>query len=229
MTEKFDAYDKTYRDEVEQSIAFAGVGLDVFTEAKAHALLRLIRDRIGDPGAVRALDVGCGTGETDRYLAHEIGELHGVDVSEGAVAQARSANPDVLYRTYDGERLPYGDGEFDLAFAICVVHHVAPDRWASFVQELVRVVRPGGIVSVIEHNPFNPLTRLAVARCAFDDDAVLLRAGTTRRLLADAGATGVDVRYILFHPFRNAALRAAESPLRRVPLGAQYVAAGVVR
>lgn len=229
MTRKFDAYDETYRDEVEKSIAFAGVGLDVFTEAKAHALLRLIRERLGDPRDVRALDVGCGPGETDRYLAPEVGELHGVDVSAGVVERARAVNPGVAYRTYDGERLPYDDDEFDLAFAICVVHHVRPDRWPSFADELVRVVRPGGVVSVIEHNPLNPLTRLAVARCAFDDDAVLLHAGTTRRLLAGAGATDVDVRYILFHPFRNAALRAAESPLRRVPLGAQYVAAGVVR
>ena len=51
-----------------------------------------------------------------------------------------------------------------------------------------RVVRPGGLVCVIEHNPLNPLTRsLAVSRCEFDSDAVLLGASTTRKLMAAGG------------------------------------------
>ena len=48
---------------------------------------------------------------------------------------------------------------------------------AGFVADMVRVTRPGGLVCVIEHNPLNPLTRLAVNRCPFDADAVLLRSG----------------------------------------------------
>jgi hypothetical protein len=33
-------------------------------------------------------------------------------------------------------------------------------------RRLVRVVRPGGVAAIVEHNPLNPLTRLVVARCA---------------------------------------------------------------
>ncbi|HEY3541209.1 MAG TPA: class I SAM-dependent methyltransferase [Gaiellaceae bacterium] len=226
MSAKFDEYKDSYREEVERSISFAGADLDVFTQAKATALLRLVRRRLGDPGTVRALDVGCGAGETDRHLVSELREIHGVDVSPEILETARAENPSVTYSAYDGERLPYEDGEFDLAFAICVVHHVPPPQWPSFARELARVVRPGGLVTVIEHNPLNPLTRLAVARCAFDDDAVLLGAPRAARLLAEAGVDDVHSEYIVFHPFRRPALRELEHHLRRLPLGAQYVTAG---
>jgi SAM-dependent methyltransferase len=226
MSTKFDKYEQSYREEVERSIAFAGVGIDVFTEAKAAALLRLIRNRLGDPAEVRALDVGCGPGETDAYLVPELAELCGVDISSGVLDAARKRNPSVSYRDYDGDRLPYDDDSFDVAFAICVIHHVPPDRWQSFTAELVRVVRTGGLAVLVEHNPRNPLTRLAVARCAFDDDAVLLSPGTARQLLRDAGLARVESRYIVFHPFRSLLLRRLDHALGRVPLGAQYLCAG---
>ena len=229
MSAKFDAYRDSYRQEVERSISFSGADLDVFTEAKAVALLRLNRERLADPATVRALDVGCGAGETARYLAGELRDLHGVDVSAEIIETARVRNPSVRYATYDGDRLPYGDGEFDLAFAICVVHHVPPAQWTAFAHELARVVRPGGLVTVIEHNPVNPLTRLAVARCAFDDDAVLLRASRAARLLEAAGVDGVRSEYIVFHPFRSPALRTLERHVAWLPLGAQYVTAGIRR
>src|SRR5207248_6423747 len=101
-----------------------------------------------------------------------------------------------------------------------------PANWRSFVEELARVTKRGGLVVVIEHNPLNPLTRLAVSRCDFDEGAVLLRARQTRRLLAEAGLTVAEARYIAFFPWRGRILRLAESRLGRLPLGAQYAVAG---
>ncbi len=77
---------------------------------------------------MRALDVGCGVGVTDAHLAGRFAELQGVDTSEEAIRRAAAANPGVLYRAYDGDRLPYEDETFDLAFAICVMHHVDPEH-----------------------------------------------------------------------------------------------------
>jgi SAM-dependent methyltransferase len=189
-------------------------------------LLGLADRELGGAERVKALDVGCGPGETDAYLAGKLGALHGVDISEGVLGTARERNPGVTYTLYDGERLPFADGDFDLVFAICVVHHVPPGRWKSFVKELTRTVRPGGLLALIEHNPLNPLTRLAVARCEFDDDAVLLRRRETERLQREAGLQPTASRYITFFPWRSNALAAVEQRLGRVPLGAQYVAAG---
>jgi hypothetical protein len=53
---------------------------------------------------------------------------------------------------------------------------------------MARVTRPGGLICIIEHNALNLLTRLAVNRCPFDADAVLLRSGQSQELLRGAGA-----------------------------------------
>ena len=101
-----------------------------------------------------------------------------------------------------------------------------PPNGAHFIAEMRRVVRPGGLVCVIEHNPLNPLTRLAVARCEFDRDAVLLGAGTTRKLMAAGGLRDICARYFLLLPWATNAARRVEGALGQVPLGAQYAAFG---
>jgi hypothetical protein len=88
---------------------------------------------------------------------------------------------------------------------------------------MVRVTRPGGLVCVIEHNPLNPLTRLAVARCPFDADATLLGAGRAAALLRGVGARDVETEYFLLLPSRAPLARRFERLLRAVPLGAQYL------
>jgi SAM-dependent methyltransferase len=206
---------------VENAISFVGAEHSFFTEAKARRILDISRRRLGPLDRIRALDVGSGIGLTDAYL-EEIGSLEGVDISDEVVCLARNANPGVRYQAYDGERLPFSDGAFDLAFAVCVLHHVPAENWAGFASELGRCVRTGGLVAIFEHNPFNPLTRLAVHRCSFDEDVELLSSGRTARLLRGAGLQPVEARYILFFPWRSNALAAFERRLGRVPLGAQY-------
>jgi SAM-dependent methyltransferase len=110
--------------------------------------------------------------------------------------------------------------------AICVLHHVAPAEWAHFMNEMRRVVRPGGLICVIEHNPLNPLTRLAVARCEFDRDAVLLGAGKARKLMAAGGLREIGARYFLLLPWEAKPARRVEGALSNIPLGAQYAAFG---
>ncbi len=148
-------------------------------------------------------------------------------MSAASVAQARHSNAGVEYKAYDGQTLPYGDATFDLATAICVMHHVSRPRWLGFLREMRRVVRPGGLVCVIEHNPFNPLTRLAVARCEFDRDAVLLSARRTRALMAHSGLRDAESLYFLLLPWAAPMPRRIEHTFRRVPLGAQHLTCGV--
>jgi SAM-dependent methyltransferase len=153
-------------------------------------------------------------------------ELHGIDTAAKAVEEARVANPSVSYSSYPGGRLPYEDDEFDLSFAICVLHHVNPSSRAAFTSELARVVRPGGVVAIFEHNPLNPLTRVAVNRCEFDRDAVLLGRRRASRELGAAGLEVVERRYVIFLPFAKRWTRPVERGLAWLPLGAQYYVAG---
>src|SRR5436305_12735617 len=93
----FDHHADTYREDVENAISWSGKDVDYFAEGKAKLLVELARRRLGDPAKLRALDVGCGVGVTDRFLADRFGELHGVDIASDAVEKARKANPAVHY------------------------------------------------------------------------------------------------------------------------------------
>ncbi|MGH2697569.1 MAG: class I SAM-dependent methyltransferase [Actinomycetota bacterium] len=228
MSEEFERYKDSYRAKVEESIGFVHQDLDFFTEAKARHIVRLATTLLGDTGRLSVLDVGCGVGLTDSYLESRFGRLSGVDVSPGVIETAARANPWAEYATYDGRKLPYDDECFDLTFAICVMHHVPTEFWLEFVAEMRRVTRPGGLVTIFEHNPLNPLTRVAVSRCEFDVGVTLLRLRTARELLRHNRMEPSAQSYILFFPWRVEALQRAERALRGVPLGAQYFVAGRV-
>jgi SAM-dependent methyltransferase len=216
----------TYSDMVSASVAFGPASHDFYVRRKADLVVDLATRHLGDPSRQTVLDVGCGVGLTDAHLVGRVGSLHGVDIAEDVVAASSGRNPAVEYRTGDGSRLPYDGGTFDLAFAICVLHHVPTRDWGRCAAELARVVRPGGLVAVFEHNPRNPLTRLAVSRCELDAAAVLLGRRQSARLVTAAGLDVIEARYILFLPVDRPWAARADRLLAQFPLGAQhYVAA----
>jgi SAM-dependent methyltransferase len=222
---EFDQHGARYEAAMADAIGFAGQPHDVYIEAKGRKLLELAARHLSGRRP-EVLDVGCGIGLTDRHLLGHVRSLHGVDVSEAMVKRAREANPEVDYRVYDGTRLPYEDDSFDLAFAICVLHHVAPAARPGLLRELRRVARPAGLVAVFEHNPWNPFTRRVVRQCVFDEDIELL---SRRELAAGFRAAGLkvmDAEFIVLTPWRSRALEALERRLACIPLGAQYLVAG---
>ena len=227
MTELFDSYRSNYQDVVQSSIDFSGLPHSFFMRAKADLLRELIARRLG-PAMPAMLDVGCGVGSLHPLLRGMVGRLSGIDVSSDCITQARINNPDVDYPDFDGGSFPFDDASFDLVTAICMMHHVPPADWTYLMSEMRRVVRPGGLICVIEHNPLNPLTRLAVSRCEFDSDAALLGAGKARKLMAAGGLRQIGARYFLLLPWETKPARLLENALSNVPFGAQYAAFGTV-
>lgn len=227
MASAFDDYNKSYAETVERSIAFSGLKHDFFLAAKVERLRRLFASHFGDRRPA-LLDVGCGVGAMHGLLATIAGSISGADPSAACLERARSANPDASYVEAAGGRLPWADGSADVALAVCVFHHVAVGERAALVAEMARCVRPNGLVVIIEHNPWNPLTRLAVARCPFDHDAVLLDWRACQRLLAGGGLPRPRSEHFLVLPFTGRLAGAVEGVLERVPLGAQYMTSAVV-
>jgi SAM-dependent methyltransferase len=215
-----------YEQQVRRSIGFAGVGHDFFIRGKAERLIVIARRlELATPGA-RLIDIGCGYGLIHPWLQPAGFAVAGVDIAAEAIAEARRRQPGNDYFVYDGERLPFADASFDLATTICVMHHVPPPRWPHFVAEAWRALKPGGALLVFEHNPWNPLTRVAVSRCDFDRDATLLSPPTLTRLMAEAGFVALEREFLFFTPFEAAAARRLDAFARRLPFGAQYVVVG---
>lgn len=222
----FDEWGERYQQTVDQSIAFSHQSSDFFAEVKAALLLQMMRERLGDTQQLQVLDVGCGVGRIEHFITPACKVVHAVDVSSDMIEKARASGCPATFACYDGRHLPYADGSFDCTFAICVLHHVTPSGWTIFLEEMRRVTRKGGMIVVFEHNPHNPLTRLAVDRCPFDQDAVLLSQRQLVRFFTQLGLNEIEKRYILFFPWRGSLFRRLEAYLAWLPLGAQYYVVG---
>lgn len=100
----------------------------------------------------RVLDAGCGVGWGSRIL-HMSGaaSVIGVDVDAGALADARRRVPGVEFVLGDLAKLPFQDARFDLVTCFEAIEHVADPR--AVLDELRRVLAPGGVVFVSSPNP----------------------------------------------------------------------------
>lgn len=219
----FDAVRDDYCSQVESAIAFSGKPHDFFMQAKID-LLHELSEAGAIPGEGDLLDVGCGPGILHQDLAASY-SVTGVDVSAEQLALAGQHNPACRYEQIRGDDLGVGQAHFDIVLAINVAHHVAPANRAGFFRSAAAAVKPGGRFVMIEHNPFNPLTRKVVRDCRFDAGVELLTAGEAQHWLAESGLEDIAVFYFLFFPSAAALPRRVERHLlRRLPLGAQYCA-----
>ena len=117
--------------------------------ARAEALAERLGSVLALRGGERVLDVGCGAGALAYAVAPVAREVVAVDSDASMVEVARANAPaNVRVELADGERLPFDDGEFDVAATLRTLHHTLhPGR---LVAELVRVTKPGGIVFVVD-------------------------------------------------------------------------------
>jgi 2-polyprenyl-3-methyl-5-hydroxy-6-metoxy-1,4-benzoquinol methylase len=114
-------------------------------ERKARKVLSILEDAAGGLAGKNLLDIGCSAGIMTRCFASAFGQVVGTDIDLPALAAASSADAErqVLWAAADSQRLPFGDGAFDVVNCTHIYEHV-PDA-ASLMAEIFRVLRPGGI------------------------------------------------------------------------------------
>ena len=168
----------------------------------------------------RWLDIGCGRGELLEIAGSYFAQAVGCDPSAGMLSSQPS------FRTHEQPslvELPFEDSSVDFVTAVCVYHHVHETARKLLTREIKRVLTPGGLCCIIEHNPWNPVTRAIVRRCPVDADAEILTARTTSRLLQEAGFQALSTDYFLYLPEGLLhRLGFLEGMLRRLPFGGQY-------
>ncbi len=102
------------------------------------------------PGS-RAIDVATGTGDLAVALARAVapdGEVVACDFSEPMLARARTKAPQLRFEWADALALPYASDSFDAATVGFGARNFSDLRRG--VEEMVRVVRPGGRVVILE-------------------------------------------------------------------------------
>lgn len=219
-TTEFDEYAEQYEDLLSDPIRnrFAQ-DAGFFTRRKWELLQRYFLRHELQASDMDWLDVGCGTGTLLRLGKDSFRSASGCDPSRKMLETCR----DLDVHVQQEDRLPFETNSFDLVTMVCVMHHVQPPGRAALMAEIARVVRPGGLACMIEHNPWNPATQLIVSRTPVDRDAVLLTSGTAKQLFRAAGMEPRGSEYFLYFPeVLYSRIGFLEGLGSRVPLGGQY-------
>ncbi|PZD72243.1 2-methyl-6-phytyl-1,4-hydroquinone methyltransferase [Acaryochloris thomasi RCC1774] len=127
-----------------------------FLQAKADFVHEMVRwgglEQL--PVGTTVLDVGCGIGGSSRILAQDYGfDVTGVTISPQQVQRAQQLTPSGLTATFkvdDAMALSFPDASFDVVWSVEAGPHM-PDK-DIFARELMRVLKPGGVLVVADWN-----------------------------------------------------------------------------
>jgi SAM-dependent methyltransferase len=118
-------------------------GGDTGHERMRREELRLALSSI--PRGARVLEIGGGSGFQAALLAAEGCEVVSIDVAQKPSPEHQGFQKQYWpVESYDGRRLPFGDGEFDVVYSSHMLLHVL-DTMPQFLAEVRRVLRPGGL------------------------------------------------------------------------------------
>ncbi|HEY41952.1 MAG TPA: class I SAM-dependent methyltransferase [Dehalococcoidia bacterium] len=102
-------------------------------------------------GYRNVLDLGCGTGKHSVFLAQEGFEVYATDMSRTGIEIAREKAEslglyDIHFKQHDMVRIPFTDCFFDAVICIWTIYHGTLDRIQETINEIYRVLNPGGMV-----------------------------------------------------------------------------------
>lgn len=111
---------------------------------KAHKIMTLVSPHVGMEQA-ELLDIGTGSGHIAEEFSKRAKSVTSVDVTD-----ERQVKDGYRFVKVGSAKLPFEDGSFDVAVSNHVVEHV-PEQ-AVHLQELMRVLRPGGVLYLATPN-----------------------------------------------------------------------------
>jgi ubiquinone/menaquinone biosynthesis C-methylase UbiE len=158
------------------------------------------------PG-VRALELGCGTGVFLEKTAVSGATIHGLDLSEDLLSQARTrmaSAANVRLDRGNAEAMPFEDAYFDAVYGSSVLHHLDLD---ASLREVCRVLKKGGRLVFAEPNLLNPQVVVmfkygpAKERFGVSEDEMAFTRFRARTALRQAGFEDVEVApFDFLHP-----------------------------
>src|SRR5262245_62142090 len=99
---------------------------------------------MGDVAGKRVLDLGCGVGFFGGEAQKRGAWVAGLDFSATALEICRERLPQVKPLRADATKVPFRDSSFDVVLVNDIIEHLAEDLGRKMMQEVNRVMRPGG-------------------------------------------------------------------------------------
>ncbi|MEL6478368.1 MAG: class I SAM-dependent methyltransferase [Pseudomonadota bacterium] len=162
-------------------------------------------------GEMTVLDFGCGIGRVAMPFHHKYGRpTHACDVLKKYVDWLSDALPDVdIHRSGMEPPLKFDDETFDLVYSISVWTHMDNDAGTAWLQEIKRVLKPGGM-ALISTSSYGQLEkhrkhRLADRKSAWEgvtdeqvkEEGVVFRGNEFKNMGEAYGVTIHDPDYVM--------------------------------
>lgn len=134
--------------------------LGILSLGREKKFRRAALDLISIEGGMDILDVGCGTGSLAVAARHDLGDegnVVGIDPSSNMIDLARQkaekAGVQVDFRVGVIENLEFEAETIDLVLSSLMMHHLTDELKERGLQEIKRVLKPGGRLLIIELDP----------------------------------------------------------------------------
>jgi len=95
--------------------------------------------------------MGCGPGHISRFLRDIGASVFGLDLSPGMIEQARELNLDISFHVDDMISLTLQDDALAGIVAFYAIVNIPPDSLPAVFQEMLRVLKPGGLLLLSFH------------------------------------------------------------------------------
>ncbi len=177
-----------------------------WTRLRLRALDDLVEPRPGE----RIVDLGCAAGALTHFFASSGATVVGVDSEPRAIAKARSLFPELEFLEADVTNLPFADGSFDKAVAGDLVEHLDDATLRAMLDEVRRVLVPGGSLAIYTPNPRHPIERLKARNLVLAQNPTHIGLRTSRELRRSLEDRGFTVDRLDWTPSFFRGLRAVE-------------------
>ena len=122
-----------------------------------RALLDAFAESVRGRGEV--CDIGCGPGHISRYLQDRGATMRGIDLSREMIKWARGLNPDISFAQDNMLALEVPDASLAAIVCFYAIIHVGRENVARALQEMNRVLQPGGLLLLSFHGGEGQLHR----------------------------------------------------------------------
>lgn len=102
------------------------------------------------------LDLCCGSGQTTAFLVNYSQRVTGLDASPKSIERAKRNVPQATFVEGWAEAMPFAADSFAVVHSSAALHEMEPGQRQQIFTEILRVLQPGGIVTVVDfHSPQN--------------------------------------------------------------------------